>query len=67
MPIYEYKCNACGHGFSVLTLSSARAADTTCPSCVSPDVQKQISAFACTPSATDNGFIGGGGGGGGGG
>ena len=64
MPIYEYKCNACGHGFSVLTLSSANAADTACPSCESQDVQKQISAFACAPSATGLGFTGGGGGGG---
>ncbi|MCK4911656.1 MAG: zinc ribbon domain-containing protein [Thermodesulfovibrionales bacterium] len=64
MPIYEYKCDACGHGFSVLTLSSAKASETTCPSCESQDVTKQISAFACMPSATGSGFTGGGAGGG---
>ena len=64
MPIYEYKCDACSHGFSVLTLSSTKAAEATCPSCGSRDLTKQISAFACSPSATDSGFTGGGAGGG---
>lgn len=43
MPIYDYKCRACGHAFEALTRVSEAPA---CRSCASPDVERQISGFA---------------------
>ena len=63
MPIYEYKCDTCGHGFSLLVLSSAKASEASCPECKGQSVTKQMSAFACS-SSSEGGFVGGGGGGG---
>ncbi|MSO45701.1 MAG: zinc ribbon domain-containing protein [Acidobacteria bacterium] len=43
MPLFEYRCRGCGHGFEYLT----RAGDApACPSCASADLQKQFSSFA---------------------
>lgn len=45
MPIYEYKCNACGNSFEYLHF----AGDDTppqCPRCDSPKVERQLSCFA---------------------
>lgn len=43
MPIYEYQCDACGHGLEALQkLSDAPLVD--CPSCAKPALKKQISA-----------------------
>jgi putative FmdB family regulatory protein len=43
VPIYEYRCRACGHEFERLVRGSD-ASD--CPSCSAPDVERLISAFA---------------------
>ena len=44
MPIYEYRCADCSHQFEKLM---RRWGDTTsCPSCASATVEKQISTFA---------------------
>jgi putative FmdB family regulatory protein len=44
MPIYEYRCAACAHEFEQLI---RRWGDTTsCPTCSSTSVEKQISTFA---------------------
>ena len=43
MPIYEYKCGACGHQFEHL----ARAGVTpACPKCQGQDLEKLLSVFA---------------------
>jgi putative FmdB family regulatory protein len=43
MPIYEYRCAACGHALEALQkLSDAPLQD--CPACKAPQLQKQISA-----------------------
>ncbi len=43
MPIYEYRCEACGHVEEALQkLSDAALVD--CPACKKPDLKKQISA-----------------------
>ena len=50
MPIYEYRCADCSHQFEKLM---RRWGDTTtCPSCASGTVEKQISTFAVSTSAT---------------
>lgn len=43
MPIYEYRCEACGHQLEVLQkISDQRLTD--CPSCQQPALKKMVSA-----------------------
>jgi len=43
MPIYEYRCESCGHHLEALQkISDAPLKD--CPSCNKPELRKQISA-----------------------
>ena len=45
MPIYEYECRACRHGFeSIQKLSEPPLVD--CPVCGQPELKKKISAVA---------------------
>jgi putative FmdB family regulatory protein len=41
MPIYEYICTQCEHGFEALVSSSEAAPH--CPECASSEVKKQLS------------------------
>jgi putative FmdB family regulatory protein len=43
MPIYEYRCDACGHEFDELQ-KLADAPLTDCPSCGKPALIKKVSA-----------------------
>jgi putative FmdB family regulatory protein len=43
MPIYDYKCRACGEKFELLVLKGTVPA---CPSCKSKKIEQLISAFA---------------------
>ena len=43
MPIYGYRCQACGHDFEVMQKMSDPAPET-CPSCGKAEVRKQLSA-----------------------
>ncbi|MBS14640.1 MAG: FmdB family transcriptional regulator [Gemmatimonadetes bacterium] len=43
MPIYEYSCRACEHGFEALVSASRPA---SCPKCGSSQLEKKLSAFA---------------------
>ncbi|HHH39818.1 MAG TPA: zinc ribbon domain-containing protein [Sedimenticola sp.] len=45
MPIYEYRCQACGHELDVLQKMSDDPL-TDCPACGKPALKKQISAAA---------------------
>ena len=45
MPIYEYHCDACGHGFEYLHFAGDDA-PPQCPACASPQVRRQLSCFA---------------------
>lgn len=58
MPIYEYRCNACGHTFTLLRMSSSAAA-VTCAQCESEDVAKLLSSFSCSAGSSSGGFSGG--------
>lgn len=43
MPIYEYRCESCGHQLEALQkLSDAPLTD--CPACAQPQLSKQVSA-----------------------
>ena len=43
MPIYGYRCHACGHDFEVMQKMSDPAPEA-CPTCGQADVRKQLSA-----------------------
>lgn len=43
MPIYEYRCEVCGHGLEALQKLS-EAPLTDCPACGAPALKKQVSA-----------------------
>lgn len=43
MPIFEYRCNKCGHEFEHLVFSSDKQGPT-CPKCRSSKVKKMMSA-----------------------
>ncbi|MBD3391861.1 MAG: zinc ribbon domain-containing protein [Chitinivibrionales bacterium] len=43
MPIYEYRCSACGNRFEEL-VSGANASPQPCPSCKSENTEKLMSA-----------------------
>ena len=42
MPIFEYKCGACGEDFEKLVFGSA---EVRCPKCESGEVAKKFSTF----------------------
>lgn len=44
MPIYDFKCRACGHEFEGLVLPARTA--PACPSCQGQDLERLVSAFA---------------------
>lgn len=58
MPIYEYRCNACGEVFSRLyrSIRAAEAAESpACPTCGSAEVQRLISQIAVVGDAAAGG------------
>lgn len=54
MPIYEYKCAACGHEFEELVFGSK--SEVKCPKCASRKTEKKMSAFGM--SGVDKPFAG---------
>jgi putative FmdB family regulatory protein len=51
MPIYEYRCEACGEGFEVFVRSASAKSPPTCPKCGSQKVKKAISLFGVSAAA----------------
>jgi putative FmdB family regulatory protein len=49
MPLYEYKCGACGHCFEVLVRDKNTPA---CPACHAENVERQLSLFAVRSEGT---------------
>ncbi len=43
MPIFEYKCNACGEDFEKLVMKKDE--EIVCPRCGQKDVKKKFSVF----------------------
>jgi putative FmdB family regulatory protein len=48
MPLYEYQCRACGHGFEALVRNSQQPA---CPACHSVDIERLLSSFGVSSEA----------------
>ena len=55
MPLYEYKCAACGHQFDMLRRMSEADEPANCRSCKN-GAQRVLSVFASF-SSTDNGSM----------
>jgi putative FmdB family regulatory protein len=63
MPIYEYRCRACGGDFEKYVATAAAA--VACPSCASESVMRKLSVFGLrseTPVASAKAAMSGGGG-----
>ena len=54
MPIYEYRCGACGKKSSAL-LPSYSSPDPACPHCGKTELERLVSTFATTRSGDDFG------------
>jgi putative FmdB family regulatory protein len=50
MPIYEYRCRACGKKMSALVLSRSREVDVRCTHCGSADLERLWSRFSSPKS-----------------
>lgn len=50
MPIYEYRCEECGHTFDKFVRSISGAVEVECPQCHSTKCKKSISLFGTTNS-----------------
>ncbi len=46
MPLYEYRCDDCGHLFEILQRMDEGADGLSCPECGRERLQKQFSTFA---------------------
>ncbi|MBC7784328.1 MAG: zinc ribbon domain-containing protein [Burkholderiales bacterium] len=46
MPMYEYTCRKCGHGFEKLVKTMSGADRVSCPECQSKKTERQFSVFA---------------------
>lgn len=54
MPIYEYRCAACGKRSSSL-LKSFSSPDPVCPHCGKAELRRLVSSFATVHSGDDGG------------
>jgi putative FmdB family regulatory protein len=52
MPLYTYRCDACGAIFEALVRPN-RPEPAKCEICGKPEIQRQLSAFAVTHSEVD--------------
>lgn len=62
MPIYEYRCEQCGHVFSLLRSYLERDDRTQCPQCQADQVKRLISGIAVGSGNSNTGSGCGGGG-----
>lgn len=52
MPLYEYRCRACGERFEVLQRVGEGAEQVICPECGKTAPDKQLSTFAAGASGS---------------
>ncbi len=59
MPLYEYRCQECGHKFELRRNMSASDEPANCPECSSDQSERQVSLFISmvkdSPSTTSSG------------
>lgn len=49
MPIFEYKCESCGHNFEAILFG---AQTPECPKCHTEKLEKQLSTFAVSKGSS---------------
>ncbi len=54
MPLYEYRCEGCGHQFEILQRLGEGASDLPCPECTELRLSKQHSTFAAGGGASES-------------
>jgi len=63
MPIFEFRCNGCGHQFEKIAGANEDGSGLQCPMCGQPNPAKLISVFSSSGGTTSaSGGSGGGGG-----
>lgn len=60
MPIYEYRCENCGHKFEEFVRASDKK-EPVCPKCGNRRISKLISGFGLSPGGCGSSSGGGGG------
>lgn len=55
MPIYEYRCEDCDHGFEILQRLGEGSDGLACPSCGTERLAKQFSTFASAVNEASTG------------
>ena len=55
MPLYEYRCDACGRTFEELRSSREADAPIACPSCESDRTGRKLSSFAASTGSAKGG------------
>ncbi|MGC8916136.1 MAG: FmdB family zinc ribbon protein [Thermoanaerobaculum sp.] len=58
MPLYEYRCEACGHRFEVWQRMGAGSQGVSCPKCGSEVVKRLLSTFASASGGSASGIGG---------
>jgi putative FmdB family regulatory protein len=46
VPLYEYRCRACGHRFEILQRLGEGADGLACPRCTAAELVKEFSTFS---------------------
>ncbi len=59
MPIFEYKCEKCGHIFEQFHFGGSAEEAKSCPKCNAPEAKKIISTFASMFGGGSEGGCGG--------
>ncbi len=54
MPLYEYRCKACGDVFEKMVRWSEADRSPICPTCFSQDTQKKVSTIASIGTAANS-------------
>ncbi len=52
MPLYEYRCEACGNVFEKIARWSEADRSPFCPQCQSDNTRRKVSTFASTSSSS---------------
>ena len=53
MPIFEFRCPACGHQFEELVMGRAEPSRVNCPKCKRAGVEQLLSVFAAGGGASE--------------
>ncbi|MBW2059007.1 MAG: zinc ribbon domain-containing protein [Deltaproteobacteria bacterium] len=58
MPIYEYRCKACGHVFEMIRGISDKDEEVVCPECRRMEAEKLLSLFSSSGTASQGSSCG---------